>query len=440
MATINFLYRSNKSEAKLIIRLLFRISDLPSKILNKNTKELVEYSYTDFVFAENTKISVSKEYWNKYHKAQRISDVDILNTKTEINTKINCIETFLLKEFEKHSPTEINKKWLTTKIDNFYNPKKNELIPTDLVSFFDYYLNYRRNELNPPSVMKYKTIQLKLKEFQIYRNRTILISDVTEIFMNEFIDYYKSKNYAHNTAQREFSFIKTVCLKAKFLGLEVSHQMEHLTIKAKEVKSIHLTFEELDKIDSTEFKSINNKEIKCTASELETAKDWLIISANCGARVSDYMRFTIDMINTKEGAENSTKKYIDFIQKKTEGKMSIPLNDKIIEILDKRGFNFPDRITDQRYNILLKEVCKQAEINAIVEGGLLIDNRKVYGKYPKYKLVSSHIGRRSFASNNYGKIPTSYLTYMTGHSSELQFRKYLGKTNDDIATEVAKYF
>jgi integrase len=216
--------------------------------------------------------------------------------------------------------------------------------------------------------------------------------------------------------------------------------MEHLTIKAKEVKSIHLTIDELDKIDNTYFKAVKNKEIKCTASELETAKDWLIISANCGARVSDYMRFTIDMINTKEGAENSSKKYIDFIQKKTEGKMSIPLNDKIIEILNKRGFNFPDRITDQRFNILLKEVCKQAKINTIVEGGLLIDNRKVYDKYPKYKLVSSHIGRRSFASNNYGKIPTSFLTYMTGHSSELQFRKYLGKTNDDIATEVAKYF
>ena len=422
MATINFLYRSKKTEAKLTLRLLFR------------------FEGNDFVYAENTKISVSKDYWSKYHKAQRISDVNILNTRTEVNTKINDITNYILEEFEKYSPTEIDKKWLTAKIDNFYNPKKIELIPNDLISFFDYYLNYRRNELNPPSLMKYKTIQMKLKEFQIYRNKTILISEVTELFMNEFIDYYKSKNYAHNTAQREFAFIKTVCLKAKFLGLEVSHQMAHLTIKAKEVKSIHLTLDELDKIDSTDFKAVKNKEIKCTASELETAKDWLIISANCGARVSDYMRFTIDMINTKEGVENSTKKYIDFIQKKTEGKMSIPLNDKIIEILNKRGFNFPDRITDQRYNILLKEVCKQAKINTIVEGGLLIDNRKVYDKYPKYKLVSSHIGRRSFASNNYGKIPTSFLTYMTGHSSELQFRKYLGKTNDDMATEVAKYF
>lgn len=422
MATVNFLYRSNKPEAKLILRLLFR------------------HEGVDYVFAGNTKISVTKEYWSKYHNAQRISDIKILNTKTEINFKINDISNHILKEFEKYPTTEIDKKWITTKIDSFYNPKKNEVIPSDLVSFFDYYLNYRRNELNPPSVMKYKTIQMKLKQFQIYRNKTILISDVTEIFMNEFIDYYKSKKYAHNTAQREFSFIKTVCLKAKFLGLEVSHQMEHLTIKAKEVKSIHLTFDELDKIDSTDFKDVKNKEIKCTASELETAKDWLIISANCGARVSDYMRFSIDMINTKEETENSTKKYIDFIQKKTEGKMSIPLNNKIIEILDKRGFNFPDRIIDQRYNLLLKEVCKQAKINTIVEGGLLIGNRKVYDKYPKYKLVSSHIGRRSFASNNYGKVPTSYLTYMTGHSSELQFRKYLGKTNDDIATEVAKYF
>ena len=417
MATVNFLYRSNKPEAKLILRLLFR------------------YEGTDYVFAGNTKISVTKEYWVKYHLSTRISDIKISNLKTEVNAKINAISNHILNEFENCNPTEIDKKWLTTQIDNFYNPKKNETIPSDLVSFFDYYINYRKNDLSKALFLKNNTIRDKLKEMQIFRKKTIYITDVNELFMNEFVDYYKYKNYAHNTAQREFGFIKTVCKKAKFLGLEISHQLDALTIKPKEVKNIHLTFEELDKINTAEFKSVKTKIATYTHKELVDAKDWLIISAYSGQRVSDFMRFTNDMIIVR-----NNKKFLDFTQQKTNTKMTISIHNKILEILEKRGFNFPDRINDQRYNLLLKEVCKQAKIDNIVFGGLMIDNRIVSSDYKKYQLVSSHIGRRSFATNFYGILKTNQLKNMTGHSTEKMLLTYIGKANDDIAVEVAEIF
>lgn len=415
MATINFLYRSKKPKAKLVLRLLF------------------SHDKIDYVFGTNTKIEVSKEQWNKYHKKnpQKTSDVNILNTKSEILK----IESYILTEFEKQSPTEIDKNWLINIVDSYYNPKKVEAIPTDLISFFDYYLNYRQNQLNAPSVMKYKTIQMKLKEFQAYRKQTILIKNVNEAFMNDFIDFYKSKNYAHNTTQREFSFIKTICRKARFLGLEVSHQLDGSTIKPKEVKNIHLTFEELDKINNTKLQSVKTETTTYTYKELVDAKDWLIISAYSGQRISDFMRFTNNMIKVR-----NNRKLLDFTQQKTNCHMSISIHDKILEILEKRGFNFPDRINDQRYNLLLKEVCKQAEIDDIVFGGLMIDNRIVYSDYKKYQLVTSHIGRRSFATNFYGILKTNQLKNMTGHKTEKMLLTYIGKANDDIALEVAEIF
>ena len=66
--------------------------------------------------------------------------------------------------------------------------------------------------------------------------------------------------------------------------------------------------------------------------------------------------------------------------------------------------------------------------------------RKKSGVYPKWKLVSSHIGRRSFATNFYGEIPTTYLTYITGHSTESMFLKYIGKSNKDKAMEMTNFF
>ena len=405
MATISFLYRSEKPKQKLELRLLF------------------SHDKINYVFGTNTKIEVSKEQWNKYHKKnpQKTSDVNILNTKSEILK----IESYILTEFEKQSPTEIDKNWLINIVDSYYNPKKVEAIPTDLISFFDYYLNYRKNQLNAPSIMKYKTIQMKLKEFQAYRKQTILIKNVNEAFMNEFVDYYKSKNYAHNTTQREFSFIKTICRKARFLGLEVSHQLEGSTIKPKKVESIYLTTEELNNIEKTKQDSL----------ELENAKDWLIISAYSGQRISDFMRFSIDMIRTE-----NDQMYIEFKQKKTGKAMTVPLHTKIIDILNKRDFNFPKKILDQEYNSLIKIVCEKAKINEIVFGGKQKDNRKVYDNYKKHELVTSHIGRRSFATNNYGIIPTSYLIYITGHKTEVMFLNYIGKNNKDLAIEVAIYF
>ncbi len=54
--------------------------------------------------------------------------------------------------------------------------------------------------------------------------------------------------------------------------------------------------------------------------------------------------------------------------------------------------------------------------------------------------VTSHIGRRSFATNNYGKIPTSLLISATGHSTEQMFLEYIGKTDTQKAMQLADYF
>ena len=126
--------------------------------------------------------------------------------------------------------------------------------------------------------------------------------------------------------------------------------------------------------------------------------------------------------------------------------MTIPVHKKVIEILSMRGGKFPPAIIDQTYNDYLKIICKKAGLTQTVRGSKKIKRadtgayRKDTGNYQKWELVTSHIGRRSFASNFYGEIPTSYLIYMTGHSSEEQFLAYIGKSNKDLALEMNKYF
>jgi integrase len=125
----------------------------------------------------------------------------------------------------------------------------------------------------------------------------------------------------------------------------------------------------------------------------------------------------------------------------------VPLHPKVLEILNKRKGKFPYPISDQKYNDFIKTVCELAEINELTKGSKLVETetdskvyRKKTGMYKKYDLVTSHIGRRSFATNFYGKIKTIYLIYMTGHSTESLFLEYVGKSNKDLALEITKYF
>ncbi len=423
MATVNFLYRSKKSEAKLILRLLFR------------------YEGADYVVPGNTKISVSKEYWSKYHTSTRVSDIKISNFKTEVNIKINEISNHILNEFENCKPIEIDKKWLATQIDTFYNPKKNEVIPSDLVSFFDYYILFRINGAGMSKALhnKNKTIRDKVKEMQSFRNKTIYIKDVNELFMNEFITYYKNVgNYKHNTFQREWGFIKTVCRKARYFGLEVSHQLDDLNIKPEPVNDIQFSYEELERVKDTIYSDEIFRGKNYTAKELEITKDWFIISAHCGQRISDFMKFTTEVISIKT-TSNGEKDFLEFTQKKTGKIMVIPVLAEVKKILNKRDGNFPPKMLDQKYNEYLKVVCKQAGIDELIFGGLMIEGRKVDGYYNKYLLATSkNCGRRTFATNYDKDLSPTELRNFTGHTSEKMLLTYINKDNDEIAIRISE--
>jgi integrase len=114
---------------------------------------------------------------------------------------------------------------------------------------------------------------------------------------------------------------------------------------------------------------------------------------------------------------------------------------------------FPRKISDQRFNDYIKKVCKEVGIKKIVEGSRMIGisvknenekekiiHRKKLGKYPKYELVSSHVCRRSFATNLYGKIDTLTIMKITGHKTEKQFLDYIKITPKEYAEKLKEYW
>ena len=273
-----------------------------------------------------------------------------------------------------------------------------------------------------------------LERYQKEKKVVIQIIDINENFKNQLEKYCIENNYAQNTISKFFKTIKGVCNHADYNGIETSHQLIGFKTDQHKVEKIYLTFEDLTKIENISKNQLTDS--------LDNAKDWLIISCYSGQRISDFMRFTDEQIRIEKG-----KHLIEFTQKKTGKNMTVPLHNKVLEILKKRKGKFPYKISDQKYNDFIKTVCELAKINESIKGSKLLETkkgsktfRKQSGTFKKYELVTSHIGRRSFATNFYGTIPTTFLIYITGHSTESMFLNYIGKSNKDLALEITKYF
>lgn len=435
MASINFLYRSIKENAPLNIRLLFRHGD-KDYVLGAKT-EIYIYSYAEL--QNNSKLS-AKRYWKELHLKKKVKDIDLANKQVEVSNKLNAIENYVLRAFTESEIDEVieTKDWLKDALEEFYRPKTEEVdIPLDLVSFFDYYIEQRKREVSRNHIKTLNVTKNKLAKFEKERGRRLKISDINENFKSEFVQYSIKKKYSQNTQYKDLKLIKIVCRYAKYLGIEVHPQMGALKLSNEAAKNIYLTLAELEAIKHLELKQ----------EYLDNARDWLLISCFMGQRVSDFMRFNKEMIRMEEG-----KHILEFKQIKTNKRMVIPVSKEVRQILDKRGGEFPRPISDQKYNEYIKIVCQLAKINEICEGkkresiapeGVTPtknDYRDVIGKFEKWELVSSHIGRRSFATNHYGKIPTTFLIYITGHSTEKQFLSYIKKSNKDLALEAYRFF
>lgn len=425
MASINFLYRSKKNEAPLNLRLLFRVN---------NTS--YEKGYKDFIIGAKTKLEVSKKYWEKQHYLKRPKDIEIYNKQVEVNQELNRITKHILNAFKKINSKEVTKDWLQLQVDYYYDPPtEKEALPKELIKYIDRYIEFKQNELSTTSIRKVNVTKHKLQRFEAERGKTILINEINPDFKLEFENYCLSENYAPNTITREIRFIKTICYDAKYKGLETHPQLDGIKAKYTKVENIYLTDKDLNNIEN----------VFLPHSYLENVRDWLLISCYTGQRISDFMRFTKKMIRYEKNKEGILKPLIEFTQKKTGKLMTVPLHPKVMDILSKRNGNFPKPISDQKYNDYIKEVCLLAGLTKKVKGSKKVKisdatYRKVTGTFKKWELVTSHIGRRTFATLNYGKIPTSFLIYVTGHSSEALFLSYIGKSNKDIAMELTAYF
>ncbi|KAB1067943.1 site-specific integrase [Tamlana haliotis] len=394
----------------------------------------------------STGIQVPKGRWSQ--TKQQILTTHKMNSH-EFNKKLFEFNIFIRKEYEdsKIHTKIINSSWLKDKISTFFerrtaNEETNQhLFLTNFIDAFILESHKKKTKNNTPvskrTIQHYKTTKNKIIAFEASTNEQVLLSNLNIDFHTKFIEFLEEEQQLNpNTIGGYIDDIKLFCRNAvrKNIKIPNDYRFPEFYSPSNKTKDIYLNEVEINKIYNATFK----------LEHLDNARDWLIIGLRTGFRISDFLKLTKK--NIKDG-------YIEKTTIKTDFPVIIPLHNQVKFILDKRKGNFPRSISDQKFNIYIKKVCQLVELTEKVEGAKLchIDTvvekgkkkniyRKKHGIYPKFELVTSHICRRSFATNLYGKIDTLTIMKITGHKTEKQFLEYIKITPKEYAEKLKDFW
>ena len=326
--------------------------------------------------------------------------------------------------------------WLQLQIDLFNN--KIAIVELDvLTNYIDKYIAeapYKTNQKKEIGLSTGRIGNLKLfknvikrYEEQILGGKSILIKNINLQFVEKYKTWLFDQGYAVNYVGKNIDNIKTICNDAFKNDIETSTQL-------KNIKSIseNNTPENVIYLSEEEQEQIKN--VVLVREALINARKWLLLGCLVGQRGGDLLD-----ISEKNIKDISGIKIIELKQQKTGKLVAIPLLPEALEITES---GMPYKISLPRFNEYIKDVCKEAGLKEKIMGRKKpkANSPTVKDFYPKHEVITSHICRRSFATNFYGRIPTPILMNITAHGTERMFLNYIGKTTYDNAYQMLEYF
>lgn len=392
-----------------------------------------------------TPLAVNPKFFS--NKTGRVKKMADFSNAYNFQNTLNGLEISILEAYNDAISNKkiISGEWLQSAINEYFNIST-ETDLSFLDNFFSYYIEKLKKYPNPTTkkmtaprtILKYENTQKKIKAYEKHKGKKIKIADVCPSFQSNFIVFLSDvENLHRNTIGKHLSVIKRVCNAAGKNGIRTNEKLSE--VKGWGEKKEHIIY-----LNATELHKI--KTTPMPTETLKNAKDWLIIGCETGQRISDLCRMNKECIRSVMIGGKHIK-VIEITQQKVNTPVTIPITEPVKEILKKHGGNFPPFFSKNfgsgvaLFNRHIKKVCKIAGINQKVTGSKKNpqSNRLEVGQFPKYELITSHICRRSFASNYYGEIPTPVIMAITGHKRESQFLDYIGKSSTAYLSQFLDY-
>ncbi|MBQ6176448.1 MAG: phage integrase SAM-like domain-containing protein [Bacteroidales bacterium] len=290
------------------------------------------------------------------------------------------------------------------------------------------------------------------RDLQAFKS-SIKFSDLTEPTLTEFVAYLRDnktlrtprkkkgdrEKYDHDditglknaTIEKKLRYLRWYLNWATERGYNtnLTYKTFKPTLKMTQKKVIYLTKEEMTRI--------RKLELPGDLAYLDPIRDIFLFCCFSGLRHSD--------VNNLRRSDVKGD-HIEITTVKTADSISIELNDITKAILDKyKDIPFKDNkalpnYTNQAMNRDLKELCKLAEINDPIRITSYKGNVRIDEIHPKWELVGTHTGRRSFVVNALSLgIPPNVVMKWTGHSDYKAMKPYIDIVDSIKASSMTKF-
>ena len=303
-------------------------------------------------------------------------------------------------------------------------------VPSNFYEAFDDFVRVcgRQNDWTHSTFEKFAAVKNHLKNFR----SELSFEFFDEEGLTEYVQYLgEVREMRNSTIGKQMSFLKWFLRWSFKQGMHSNNAYDTFKPKLKDTqkKIIFLTWEELNRL--REFK------IPPTKQALERVRDVFLFQCFTGLRYSDI--FNLRRSDIKGD-------YIEVTTVKTSDSLIIELNDHSRAILEKyKDVEFENDkalpvITNQKMNDYLKELAELAEINEPVRQTYYKGNERIDEVTPKYALLGTHAGRRTFICNALALgIPPQVVMKWTGHSDYKAIKPYIDIADDIKANAMSKF-
>lgn len=286
----------------------------------------------------------------------------------------------------------------------------------------------RQNDWTHSTYEKFAAVKNHLSNFREGLNFEFF----DEKGLNDYVAYLREvKDMRNSTIGKQLAFLKWFLRWAFKQGVHQNNAYDTYKpkLKSTQKKIIFLTWDELTKL--REF------EIPANKQALERVRDVFLFQCFTGLRYSDV--FNLRRSDVKG-------EHIEVTTVKTSDSLIIELNNHSKAILDKyKDVVFEDDkvlpvITNQKMNDYLKELAELAGIDEPVRQTYYRGNERIDEVTPKYALLGTHAGRRTFICNALALgIPPQVVMKWTGHSDYKAMKPYIDIADDIKANAMSKF-
>ena len=400
----------------------FYISESP----NKNGTHSIKLRYYENRHVRiqiDTGIEIAMKYWNK--------DKSFLKKSKEVGsefvqlTQMDSLANQIVSSY-RNQGRPLSKKMFKKQFEEG-EPSINSKPVQDFFTEFDHYLESKKSKVVKDVIKDYNSLRKHLEGFQEFSGIIIDFNAFDYQFYQEWTDYlaYHAPLKNGGVGMKNNTIGKLV----KNLKAFLNDRMRRNRIKPIDLSAFKVIQEEVDHIYLSDDEIQAIAAVDCKADkELEKVKDFFVIGCLTGLRFSDISRIRPEYLD-----DNG---FLNIRQKKTSGRIVVPLRSQVKNILGKYDGYAPD-IDSFTFNRRIKELGDSAKLHQKVEIEHKRGTIKEAQLLQKYKLISSHTCRRSFCTNAYlNGIDVQLIMKISGHKSEKAFRRYLKISNYEAAQKL----